>query len=74
MMLDGVYRLTDGVPIFQAIPAPTTGQLQALLTRIITRLLKMFTRQGTLREEVSEIPYLTDHDADPALAENHGNG
>ena len=38
-MLDGVYRLTDGVPLFQAIPAPTTEQLQAVLTRIITRLL-----------------------------------
>ncbi len=70
LLLDGVYRLTDGVPIFQPTPAPTTAQLQALLTRIITRLLKMFTRHGALMEEVSEIPYLTnpDADADPALA------
>ncbi len=67
-MLDGVYRLTDGVPIFQPVPAPTADQLQALLTRIITRLLKMLTRQGALMEEVSEIPYLTNPDADPALA------
>ena len=71
LMLDGVYRLTDGVPIVQAIPSPTTDQLQALLTRIITRLLKMFTRHGALREEVSEIPYLTDPDADPTLAPLH---
>ncbi len=41
LMLDGVYRLTGGVPIFQAVPAPTSEQLQALLTRIITRLLKV---------------------------------
>jgi len=41
----GVYRLTDGVLGFQPIPAPTTDQLQALLTRIITRLLKMLTRK-----------------------------
>ena len=68
LMLDGVYRLTDGVPIFQPVPAPTADQLQALLTRIITRLLKMLTRQGALMEEVSEIPYLTNPDADPALA------
>ncbi len=23
LMLDGVYRLTDGVPVFQSMPAPT---------------------------------------------------
>ncbi|MEC4679126.1 MAG: hypothetical protein VST67_00330, partial [Nitrospirota bacterium] len=57
LMLDGVYRLTDGVPVFQAVPAPTTEQLQTLLTRIITRLLKMFTRHGALMEE----------DTDPSL-------
>ena len=53
-MLDGVYRLTDGVPLFQAIPAPTTEQLQAVLTRIITSLLKMLTRKGALTEEDTE--------------------
>ena len=68
LMLDGVYRLTDGVPIFQAIPAPTTDQLQTVLTRIITRLLKALTRHGALTEEDTEIPYLTNPDADPALA------
>ena len=31
----------------------------------------MFTRHGALREEVSEIPYLTDPDADPALVPLH---
>ena len=29
LMLDGIYRLPDGVPTFQAIPSPTTDQLQA---------------------------------------------
>ena len=38
-MLDGVYRLTGGIPVFHAAPAPTTEQLQALLTRIIPRLM-----------------------------------
>ena len=70
-MLDGVYHLTDGVPVFQAIPSPTTAQLQALLTRIITRLLKAFTRHGALMAEDTEIPYLTNPDADPALAPLH---
>ena len=57
LVLDGVYRLTDEVPVFQAVPAPTTEQLQALLTRIITRLLKMLTRKGALIEEQG-LPYL----------------
>ena len=71
LVLDGVYRLTDGVPVFQPIPAPTTDQLQALLTRIITRILKMLTRHGALTEEDTEIPYLSNPDADPALAPLH---
>ncbi len=40
-------------------------------TRIITRLLKMLTRHGALMEEDTEIPYLTNLDADPALAPLH---
>ncbi len=50
---------------------PTTEQLQTLLTRIITRLRKMFTRHGALMEEDTEIPYLTNPDHDPALAPLH---
>ena len=68
-MLDGGYRLTDGVPVFQPVPAPTTEQLQALLTRIITRLLKGLTRQGALIGEDTGIPYLAD--PDHALAPLH---
>jgi len=69
--LDGVYRLTDGVPVFQAIPAPTTDQLQTVLTRIITRLLKVLTRHGALMADDTEIPNLTNPDADPALVPLH---
>jgi hypothetical protein len=71
LVLDGVYRLTDEVSVFQPVPAPTTDQLQALLTRIITRLLKALTRKGALTEEDTEIPYLTNSDADPARAPLH---
>ena len=74
LLLDGVYRLTDGVPIFQPVSAPTTEQLQALLTRIITRLLKMFTRHGALMEEVSEIPYLTNPIPEPSTMILCGTG
>ena len=68
LMLDGVYRLTDDGPVFHHVPTPTTEHLQSLLMRIITRLLKALTRHGALIEEDTEIPYLTDPDADPALA------
>ena len=71
LLLDGVYRLTDGTPIFHPIAAPTTEQLQTVLTRIITRLLKMLTRKGALTGEDTELPYLADPDADPALAPLH---
>jgi hypothetical protein len=33
-MLGGGHRLTNGVPIFQPVPAPTPDQMQTILTRI----------------------------------------
>jgi len=71
LMLDGVYRVTDSGPVFQPVPAPTTEQLQTVLTRIITRLLKTLTRHGALMADDTEMPYLTDPEADPALAPLH---
>ncbi len=71
LILDGVYRPTDGGSVFQAVPAPTAEQLQTLLTRIIKRVMKILTRKGALSEETSGIPYLTDTDHDPALAPLH---
>ena len=67
LVLDGVYCLTDGVPVFQPIPAPSTEQLQTVLSRIVQRVLKSLTRKGALIEEQG-LPYLADPDADPALA------
>ncbi len=68
LMLDGVYRLTDGAPVFQAVPAPTPRELQTLLTRIIKRVLKVLTRKGALIEDAPDSLYLADTDGDPALA------
>ena len=34
---DGVYRRTEGRPVIQEGRAPTTGELQGLLAKIITR-------------------------------------
>ena len=38
LVLDGVYRRTDGEPVFVEVPAPTDEALQALLHKIIGRL------------------------------------
>ena len=65
LFLDGVYRIDDGVPIFQS--APATEQLQTLLTKIIKRIMKLLTRRGYLIEEQG-ITYMAETDSDPALA------
>jgi len=46
-----VYRRTDGAPVFVQADSPTDEDLQALLQRIITRLMKLLTRRGVLVEE-----------------------
>ena len=51
LVLDGVYRRTDGEPVFVEGPAPTDEALQALLHKIIARLMKLLTRRGVLVEE-----------------------
>jgi Transposase zinc-binding domain/Putative transposase len=66
LVLDGVYRTTDGVPVFHEVRAPATGELQGLLSRIIRRLMKFLTRKGYLIEEQG-MTYLADTDPDTAL-------
>ena len=63
LVLDGVYRRTDGEPVFVEVPAPTDEALQALLHKIIGRLMKLLTRRGVLVEEEG-LTYLADSDAD----------
>jgi len=46
LVLDGVFRRTEGEPVFLEARAPTRDELQGLLARIIARLLKMLTRLG----------------------------
>ena len=58
-MLDGVYCTTgEGAPVFHQAPALTGEKLQALLDKIITRILRLLTRQGHLVEEegVTRVP------------------
>jgi hypothetical protein len=51
LVLDGVYRRTEGEPVFQAARAPSRDELAALLEKIIARLMKMLTRLGYFIEE-----------------------
>ena len=39
LVLDGVYRSREGAPVFHEAHAPTMEELQALLAKIITRIL-----------------------------------
>jgi hypothetical protein len=65
-VLDGVYRTTEGVPVFHAVRPPTAEELQALLSRIIRRIMQLLTRKSYLIEEQG-MTYLTETDRDPAL-------
>jgi Putative transposase len=66
LVLDGVYRTTEGVPVFHAVCAPTAAELQALLRRIIKCIMKFLTRKGFLIEDQGTT-YLADTDRDTAL-------
>lgn len=66
LVLDGVYRRTEGDPVFLPSRAPTGAELQGLLDKIIARLLKRLTRLGHLVEEEG-MTYLADIDPDNPL-------
>ena len=52
--------------MFREARAPTTAELEGLLEKIITRLMRMLTRLGYLVEEEG-MSYLADIDADNPL-------
>ncbi len=63
-MLDGVYRRdAEGEPVFVEVPAPTDEALQAVLHKIISRVMKLLTRRGVLVEEQGST-YVADNDGD----------
>ena len=66
LVLDGVYRNSDGAPVFQEVPAPTIEELQALLAKIITRIRRLLTRLGFLIEEQG-MTYLAEADRESSL-------
>jgi hypothetical protein len=62
LVLDGVYHTgEDGAPLFIEAAAPSREQLQTLLGKLITRLLRLLTRLGHLIEE-DGITYLARSD------------
>ena len=64
LVLDGVYwRSANGTPEFVEAPVPTDQALQAVLHKVITRTMKMFTGREVLVEEEGST-YLADNDAD----------
>jgi len=65
-VLDGVYRRTEAEPEFQEARAPTRAELEGLLDKIITRLMRMMTGLGYLVEEQG-MTYLADIDIDNPL-------
>jgi Putative transposase/Transposase zinc-binding domain len=66
LVLDGVYRISEGEVLFQEARAPTPAELQGLLVKIITRILRLLTRQGHLIEEQG-MTYLAEADGNRAL-------
>jgi hypothetical protein len=47
LVLDGMYRRSaDGWTVFTEVPAPTNEALQAMLRKIMTRMMKLLTRRG----------------------------
>ena len=67
MVLDGVYRRTEGEADFQEARGSSRNELAGLLDKIVARLMKMLTRLGYLLEEEG-ITYIADTDADNPLA------
>ena len=67
LVLDGVYRIQNGVAEFCSVRPPTAEQLQSLLSQIIKRIMKALTRNGALIEEEG-MSYLAEMEMDAALA------
>ncbi len=62
-----------GVPVFHEVRGPTAAELEALLSRIIQRILRLLTRTGYLIEEQG-MTYLAEADSDSVLAPEASSG
>jgi hypothetical protein len=68
-VLDGVYRIEHGHPVFEPAAPPTNPELARLLERIIQRILSLLTQRGHwVQEPDTGLAYLNDPSpADPLL-------
>ena len=44
LVLDGVYRHSEGAAVFHEVAAPIIEELQALLAKIISRIMRLLTK------------------------------
>jgi putative transposase len=66
LVLEGVYRNCNGVSVFHEAVAPSTDELEAVLLKIITRIMRLLTRLGFVIEEPDRT-YLAETATDGAL-------
>ena len=74
LVLDGVYRRTEGEPAFQAA-RPTRAELEGLLDKNIVRFMKMLRRLGYAGQKVLSLRTLPGRDEKTTAAlcvEAHG--
>jgi hypothetical protein len=67
LVLHGVYRNRECVPVFHQAAAPTIEELRALLAKIITGVMRLLTSQGFLIAEQG-MTYVAEADRDHALS------
>ena len=67
LVLDGVYRIENGQPLFHPVAPPTTAELARLLERIVQRVLALLTRRGYWVED-HDAGYLEVPQSDEVLA------
>ena len=65
LVLEGVYRRSEGAAIFHEVAAPTIEDA-GLLAKIITRIMRLLTRLGFLIEEQG-MAYLAEADRESSL-------
>jgi hypothetical protein len=61
-VLDGVYGPSESGPVFVEAPRPSEEDAQAVLRKIVGRILKMPTRRGALVDPLAGV-----RSPDPAL-------
>ena len=74
LVLDGVYRRTEGEPAFQAV-RPTRAELEGLLDKNIVRFMKMLRRLGYAGQKVLSLRTVPGRDEKTTAAlcvEAHG--